>query len=907
MAVLYELLDHVAAQGGSLVSNAQLLELTARVMEGGYMGSLSIRTEGGQLCAPSTASVTIDWTATLYCPLYYFRIYGRYSDQSEWTLHDETSFFVRSGSYSFDASAMIPPPSKAAGLTYDLMVVGQSCKAGTCSWPTPDSYERRASTTVALVDTRLDIFSMWGFKTTREVQLMADTFGGEAGKKVKWTITPVGSRTSTSKGEPIPVLKGSGFEFKFTPEGDTHGERRVTAVLIAGQGANACVAEVSKKYKIYFIRDGNDDGDAEPNWYQYWKSDGAVPELKAADVIYNPALGSYGQYFRMAKQVVLGTLAGTAQDAIPITAKPGCSATVIPAAEGIDCAAATVAHERKHQEISDKWAPGGAWVGQLDSDDDTPGNKFDFPADNLPDTYEIGATGTLTNVVDSCDLRSEITNVYWAYGDEELQARLAENGRKGVVANDWASPGKQEGVAFAGASSGLQAAFPVGARSGPAVAGSYIPTDTVHDYLNLAALTGSYADAGIDSDGDSTYNSLRLTAGVVVTQADLYAVVAWLETASGDAIAWANSYGPLLTGTHAINLDFDGRLIHASGADGPYRIGRVELRVGSDALLVGAANSPYNTTSYTSADFDPYGITIEGPFSDAGSDTGGDGKHDSLDISVGLSVHEAGTYTLTGSLYGSGGYAGSASAGAPLAAGSHTVTLSFNGREIRQRRADGPYRLRDLSVRNAADQRVAFAPAPYTTTAYLYSDFQPTGADLTGLLDAGIDTNGNGKYDYLRLSAGLDVITPGAYTLVGFLSDRENSEITWASRTFTVPAGVQTATLDLDGLTIGAHGVDGPYTVTSLLLIDADGETAAFAPFPFATAPYLAANFEASGDISGTVRDQAGQPVSGTVVHRRRGRERGWQPPMPTAGYSIERTAGRLLLLSMRFRLPPPS
>ena len=213
-------------------------------------------------------------------------------------------------------------------------------------------------------------------------------------------------------------------------------------------------------------------------------------------------------------------------------------------------------------------------------------------------------------------------------------------------------------------------------------------------------------------------------------------------------------------------------------------------------------------------------------------------------------------------------YLGGTRAGSVLAAGSRTLTLSFDGREIRQRGGSGPLQLRDVSVQYPDGGRAAYSAAPYTTTAYARGDFQPTGADLTGALsDAGVDTNGDGRYNYLRLSAVLDVTSPGVYTLSADLAGGADLLIASASQAVTLPAGVQTATLDLDGITIGALGFDGPFTVTRLSLVNAAGTTAAFAPSLYATAPYTAGAFEASGAITGTVRDLAGRPISGTVVY----------------------------------------
>lgn len=174
----------------------------------------------------------------------------------------------------------------------------------------------------------------------------------------------------------------------------------------------------------------------------------------------------------------------------------------------------------------------------------------------------------------------------------------------------------------------------------------------------------------------------------------------------------------------------------------------------------------------------------------------------------------------------------------------------------------------DLSVRDASGERVAFALEPYTTTtAYAYTDFQASAAELTGSYsDAGVDSDGNGRYNHLHLSAGVDVLTAGLYSLVGTLNDRDDNAITWASQSYSLTTGAHTATLDFDGLDIGSHGVDGPYTVTTLSLLDASGSRLSFEPGVYTTTAYAYTSFEVGVVISGTVRDQAGQVVPEVTI-----------------------------------------
>jgi len=886
LAAFRRLLDRIAQQSGTTVSNEQLVNLTLRVMAAGYIGSLSISKDKEVACPNSQVKLTVNWSAELYCPTYYFRIYGKYPSQSEWTLHSQASYYVRVGSYSFERTITVPEPPTETDTSYTIMVMGQSCSRGRsdCGYPTPSSYEAKATTSVSVpyVKVKEVKVSPTNPETTNELTLeVVLEAGGTSTSKVDWTIEPIGTRTwmwNTWHGipypSPIPVVKGTGTPFKYTPQGGTHGEKRVTALVIFKEGGQTCQLQKQKDFKLFFKKTGDEDNDQDPNWFEYWGPDGAVPEMTRSDVFYkrNAAANELGGYSWATDKIGLAPLAAGRDSVlnIPAIADSCPGAANLGGTVGIDTARVTVVHEAKHKEIRHNWDAGGTWAGQLDSDDPTPITKADKPADNLPDSYEISTTRTLTNVIDSCNLAGVIEAGYARYGDNEFVCRLTEVGVRGIADRDWAYPGKQSTPAEAVAVAALPEPA---ARSGPAaLAASYVITEDVDSNSGLAEFTESYSDTGVDTDGDGLYNHLKLSVGVVVTQTAPYHVVAWLQSGTGTQIAWASTGGTLLTGTHAVELFFDGRVIRASGLNGPYNVVRVELGTTGGELLIDAANNAYTTTAYTYTSFDPYDVSFSGVYTDTGRDTDSDGLFNFLDIRVGLNVQAAGAYTVGGSLISAAnpgaGYLVGVLTGTSFVTGTQNITLSFLGWRLRQMRTNGPCALVNLGVRNSAGELVAFVLEAYTTTvAYAYTDFQPGAAELTGSYsDAGVDTDGNGKYNYLRLSAGVNVITPSLYNLVGTLRDSQGNDITWASQSYTLTGGTQTATLDFDGLTIGSHGVNGPYTVTALSLLDSSGELLSFEPKVYTTTAYAYTDFEVGGIISGTVRNEASQVISGVVV-----------------------------------------
>lgn len=152
------------------------------------------------------------------------------------------------------------------------------------------------------------------------------------------------------------------------------------------------------------------------------------------------------------------------------------------------------------------------------------------------------------------------------------------------------------------------------------------------------------------------------------------------------------------------------------------------------------------------------------------------------------------------------------------------------------------------------------------TAAYLASQFDGLGDSnlpivLTGnTTDFGIDTDGNGLYDLLRVEVELALARSDFYEWSARLVDDNGTEIGFYTRRATLPAGIVDIELVFDGETIGMNGVGGPYFVRSLLIFGRSGanlvkvdvaETAAY--------PYTA--FEGAGDIEAPVITVAAGPT----------------------------------------------
>ena len=101
----------------------------------------------------------------------------------------------------------------------------------------------------------------------------------------------------------------------------------------------------------------------------------------------------------------------------------------------------------------------------------------------------------------------------------------------------------------------------------------------------------------------------------------------------------------------------------------------------------------------------------------------------------------------------------------------------------------------------------------------VYSLPMPYGARLAGnYIDRGIDSNKDGLFDFLVVEIGVNLATPGEYSVWGVLNDRNDREIIWSIDHENLSAGYNIMHLNFDGKTIASHGVDGYYLLKNLTL-----------------------------------------------------------------------------------------
>ncbi len=231
--------------------------------------------------------------------------------------------------------------------------------------------------------------------------------------------------------------------------------------------------------------------------------------------------------------------------------------------------------------------------------------------------------------------------------------------------------------------------------------------------------------------------------------------------------------------------------------------------------------------------------SFNGIFSADAKDRDHNGVSDLIKIKVGLNVFAPGEYIVKGSLQDQSGRDESAITSDYLGVGAQSLFLEFPGWN-----AKGKRYLHNLTLYDEEGELLGSMDMAYTTDEYNNMQEKSTHATLRGdYTDQGIDVNGDGLYDFLSIDAGVDVQSPGEYSLTGTLYDQKGEEVVWSIAHKNLSSGYQKMILDFDGKTIWKHGIDGPYVLKNLLLSGRNWSQNDLVSDAYTTSKYNASQF----------------------------------------------------------------
>lgn len=788
MARFTAFLDRVEEQSGTLVSTQQILDVTAQMMVAGYIGSLDINKGQDETCPNETVNLTVNWTALLYCPTYYFRIYGKYPSESAWKLLYQASHYVRTGSYSFDATATVPDPPTPNDDFYTFMVVGQSCSSGHegCGFPTVQSHERNSTTSVNVktcIDLEVkdkDIYVStpakrgddvtayaWIYNNGEqdaenvEVRIQDLAYGQPWNEETKTVASiPAGGRTKVSL--PSSVWNVNIHQYIFTAdpndkieeedESNNRGETHTITGKITDEDDKPL-----KHLKVEYVRGGS------AHYADFTDGDGKYVINSNLDVIQHNVNGIIRARLEYSPEDRTDKIKSKFYDDTKWDA--GRHETYYK-----DTAAWPIKRDQDYsgKDVEFTWQQGGRTYSTLVQ-------AFDY-FKNLSATSFTAPNMTFEFMDDDyahkTSYQSGDTIHMWETHTDDRCIHTHEYGHR--VSNSWNTP--------------------------------YNPID--ENWANYSSSLGR---------GTANHDSSICVADIA-SDANTDANDGWFWQLSG-------VYWDLTRDTVIATLKNDSPTT-VKGFYDDYKA-RDAGRTNAQIQQI-FRNHGYNTTGWTLVSAAAPMATLAGgaEFTDAYShatyDTDSDARWDSLVISVGLNITTTGTYEVLGFLGDGSGKNCFARYSEAFDTGSQVAPLAFEGTCIYQKALTGTYSLVDLAVQDTESNLSDYRLNAHTIAQpYAYTDFQQPVVVPTGTYTEQVeDTDGDAEYNTLSMDIGLDVSEALTLSVSADLYD-DSGEPVATSETggIVVTPGTHTVTVDFEGQDLYAYGYDGAYTLRTLTIV----------------------------------------------------------------------------------------
>jgi len=236
----------------------------------------------------------------------------------------------------------------------------------------------------------------------------------------------------------------------------------------------------------------------------------------------------------------------------------------------------------------------------------------------------------------------------------------------------------------------------------------------------------SYASYGEDTDGDNLHNYLVINVTLNVSKPGNYSIGGGLFDPNLNNIDYSESKRYLNSGTHTVQLKFDGYKIYNNAVSGNYKLRSVYIE-NSDSYNdypLDYAISPYTTPYYSYTSFDRaftgnYEESTENIYEEEGN------LYKYLTINVSVNIDVAGHYIVSGELYDNNELFITKTGNLTyLNRGVQEVELNFRGFDIYQNEADGNYYLENLYVKDIKRNILDYNGIAYTTLSYNHENFK---------------------------------------------------------------------------------------------------------------------------------------------------------------------------------------
>ena len=255
-----------------------------------------------------------------------------------------------------------------------------------------------------------------------------------------------------------------------------------------------------------------------------------------------------------------------------------------------------------------------------------------------------------------------------------------------------------------------------------------------------------------------------------------------------------------------------------------------------------------------------------GTFSDRLNDSDGDGLFDEIRIAPKIKVIQAGKYTIFVTLKAENGESIESDSTIKLTPGIASPEIKFSTGEIKKvLQQNAPYTISQirLQLEDTAETNKTI-DVDYDigkTKVYDLEKLQDEAIVYSGSFTAiGVDTNNNGKYDFLDVTIPLKIRRGDFYQWNTILYDRKLNPLDVLSDRGFLPKGENKIKLRFNGAAIGSKAVDGAYEVSGFVIYNGKGAQLQIEDEDLTTQKFTPSQFE------GSIRDRQPPKLSFSVT-----------------------------------------
>ncbi|MHA2156576.1 MAG: hypothetical protein ACXABU_14630, partial [Candidatus Hodarchaeales archaeon] len=268
--------------------------------------------------------------------------------------------------------------------------------------------------------------------------------------------------------------------------------------------------------------------------------------------------------------------------------------------------------------------------------------------------------------------------------------------------------------------------------------------------------TGNYYDHGFDTDGDDHYDQLIVEIECTVNEVAWYYCKLIITSSEGEVETL--SVGDTWSiGTFNLSFSIKTRSNYKQKINRFYTLSLVQLMkswVFPEAFEEKARNV-YTTRIYNYTEFDPPNVYLTDFYWDYGLDSDSDGYFNKLIIHVELNVVVDGEYRILIYIEDNETHIKkrewSESSGF-WTTGIRNISIPIEMSEINFLRLNTSYNIHEIRIETQDSRTITIARDVYSTRIYQYNEFDCFPAEVTGRLwDNGIDTDGDGKFNLLKI------------------------------------------------------------------------------------------------------------------------------------------------------------